>query len=75
MWTREHLKLFSTWRHTVTGSYYTVIGIGTCSTNGDREHKEESVVYVSHSHQHLCYREINEFLDGRFHPITFSQET
>jgi len=69
---RTILKPFSTWKHVGTNSFYTVIGIGLCSTNGEREHKEESVIYISHTHQHLCYREINEFLDGRFTP--FSQE-
>lgn len=73
-WGKEFLKPFSTWKHLGTNSYYTVIGIALCSTNGDREYKEQSVVYISHTHQHLCYREISEFLDGRFHPITVTRE-
>jgi hypothetical protein len=66
---RSLLKPYSTWRHVKTDSLYVVLGIGTCSTNGLGEHKEESVIYVSLTHEHLCYREISEFLDGRFVPV------
>lgn len=68
MHSRFLLTPFSTWTHVKTGSKYTVIGIALCSTNGEREHTETSVVYVSHTHQGLRYREISEFLDGRFKP-------
>lgn len=55
---------YSTWRHVKTGSTYTVIGVALCSTN-DQE-PEESVIYVSHTYQTLRYRELKEFMDGRF---------
>jgi hypothetical protein len=69
MTSRLLLKIMSRWKHIATGSFYTVLGIGTCSTNGEREHKEESVIYWSDTHQHWCYREVDEFLDGRFIPV------
>jgi hypothetical protein len=62
------LKPMSLWKHR-DGGLYIVLGVGLCSTNGDREHKERSVIYWSDHHGHLCYREISEFLDGRFRPI------
>jgi hypothetical protein len=65
-WPREKLVPFSTWRHVKTGGLYTVLGVARCATNA-RE-GEESVVYVSVKHQQLSYREIGEFLDGRFEP-------
>jgi hypothetical protein len=46
-----------------------VLGVGLCGTNGPREHQERSVHYVSLTHQRLCYREVVEFLDGRFAPV------
>lgn len=55
---------YSTWRHVKTGSTYTVLGVASCSTNDRRP--EESVVYVSHDYQGLRYRELTEFMDGRF---------
>lgn len=61
-----HLRPWTTWRHVATDSLYTIIGVATCSTNGDREGTERSVVYLSHEKQILHYREISEFLDGRF---------
>jgi hypothetical protein len=66
---REHLIPFSTWVHLATRSRYTVIGVGLCSTNGDNEHKEEAVIYVSHAHGDLRYREIHEFLSYNEHGI------
>lgn len=68
MYPVSSLTPFSTWYHLGTDSEYTVLGIALCSTNGEREHKEESVVYISHSFAGLRYREVNEFLDGRFVP-------
>lgn len=59
---------FSTWRHVKTGSTYTVLGVALCSTN-DRP-PEESVVYVSHTYQAMRYRELSEFMDGRFVLLT-----
>lgn len=66
MYPREMVTPFSTWTHCATGSTYTALGIALCSTNGEGEHKEESVVYVSHTFEGLRYREVSEFLDGRF---------
>jgi hypothetical protein len=57
------------WRHIKTNSLYHVLGIACCSTNGDREGKENSVIYFSMDYQGLRYREISEFLDGRFEPV------
>jgi hypothetical protein len=68
MYGRHELVPFSTWYHRGSNSFYTVIGIALCSTNGPDEHKAEAVVYVSHTHQGLRYREIKEFLSGRFVP-------
>lgn len=65
---RSELTPYSVWRHVASDSLYVFIGVGMCSTNGERDHVEESVIYVSITHQHLCYREIGQFLDGRFEP-------
>jgi hypothetical protein len=62
------VRPFSTWRHVATGSTYTALGVARCSTNGPRENLELSVVYVSHTYGDLHYREVNEFMDGRFVP-------
>jgi hypothetical protein len=70
MYTEADLVPWSTWKHIATGSAYTVVGIAVCSTNGERENEERSVVYVSHTHGVLRYRELSEFLDGRFAPIS-----
>jgi hypothetical protein len=53
---------------------YTVLGVATCSTNGDRENVERSVIYFGHKYQQLRYREVSEFLDGRFKPVPSSCE-
>jgi hypothetical protein len=63
------LRLFPVWRHVKTNSLYHVMGIARCSTNGERENKEDSVIYFSMDYQSLRYREVSEFLDGRFEPI------
>ena len=55
---------YSTWRHVVSNSTYTVIGVAADSTNGFEP--REVVVYVSHHYQGLRVRELNEFMDGRF---------
>ena len=62
----EMLTGFSLYRHPKTNSLYFVIGVGICSTNGERENKERSVFYWSFGRRQLRYREISEFLDGRF---------
>lgn len=54
------------WVHPKTGGLYLVLGVATCSTNGDREDVERSVVYWSFAHRSLRYRELSEFMDGRF---------
>jgi hypothetical protein len=66
---KELLKPLSEWRHIRTGGTYTVIGLALCSTNDPRELKEESVVYWSQTYRALRYREVSEFLDGRFYPL------
>lgn len=62
----SHLTPFSRWVHRKTGSLYTVLGVAVCSTNGLREYTEKSVFYWSDTYRALRYREISEFLDGRF---------
>lgn len=54
------------WRHPKTKGWYFVVGVATCSTNGDREGIERSVVYWSFKYRGLRYREVGEFMDGRF---------
>lgn len=62
------LGRFPVWRHVATDSLYHVIGLARCSTNGERDGKEDSVIYFSMDYQSLRYREVSEFLDGRFVP-------
>jgi hypothetical protein len=57
------------WRHIKRGGLYHVLGVARCCTNGDRDRKEESVIYFSMDYQGLRYREVSEFLDGRFEPV------
>jgi hypothetical protein len=64
----ESLVPFSTWVH-FKGGTYTVLGVATCSDNGLDEGKRQSVVYFSHKYQELRYREVSQFLDGRFVPV------
>ncbi len=66
---RTALTYYRLWRHVKTGLHYILIGIAKCATNGERDGKQESVVYYGLTHQHLYYREIGEFLDGRFQPV------
>lgn len=70
---RDLLIAYKTWTHVKTGSTYTVLGIGRCGTNS-RE-GEESVIYVSHAYGRLCYRDVDEFLDGRFVPGVREEKT
>jgi hypothetical protein len=72
--TEADLIPYSTWFHPKTGGTYTVLGVATCSTNGDRENVERSVIYFGHKYQQLRYREVSEFLDGRFKPVPSSCE-
>lgn len=58
----------STWRHVKTGSTYTVLGVALCSTNNHPP--EESVIYISHDYQEMRYRDLKEFIDGRFVRLT-----
>jgi len=60
---------YSVWKHR-KGGLYVVIGVATCSTNGDRDGVEKSVVYHSVHYDKLRYRELSEFLDGRFTQVT-----
>lgn len=55
----------SVWRHRKGGTYV-VLGVATCSTNGERDNVERSVMYMSTQHRTIRYREISEFMDGRF---------
>jgi hypothetical protein len=59
-------RRWSVWYHPKTDSHYVVLGVGTCSTNGEREGVERSVFYFSLSKREFCYREVGEFMDGRF---------
>lgn len=54
------------WRHPKTGGLFLILGVATCSTNGPREDVERSVVYWSFKKRMWRYREIGEFMDGRF---------
>lgn len=56
------------WRHRKTNTLYIALGVALCSTNGDRENVERSVVYWSLSKGQMRYRDIAEFMDGRFEP-------
>ena len=64
MMLEDYLTPYNTWRHIKTGSTYTALGIARCATNGKED--ELSVIYVSHTKQELHYRELSEFMDGRF---------
>ncbi len=55
---------YTTWRHLKTNSTYTVLGTAICSTNGNEG--EQAVIYVSHTTGVLHYRELSQFMDGRF---------
>lgn len=57
------------WRHARTGNLYHVIGVSVCATNGAAE-GQVCVVYFSVSEQILYHRNIREFLDGRFIPVS-----
>lgn len=58
-------KPYSVWRH-YKGGLYVVLCVATCSTNGHRDGVEKSVVYHSLKYGHVRYRELSEFMDGRF---------
>ncbi len=62
----EELPHNSLWRHPKTGGLFFVLDVATCSTNGDRENVERSVVYWSFARRAWRYRELSEFMDGRF---------
>jgi hypothetical protein len=69
VYTEADVKPLSLWRHVETGSLYVVVGLALCSTNGPRDRVERSVVYHSLTYEGLRYREMDEFLDGRFVPV------
>lgn len=59
-------KPYSVWVH-AKGGVYVVLGVATCSTNtGGRDGLERSVIYQSLTYGELRYRELSEFMDGRF---------
>jgi hypothetical protein len=60
-----------TYRHVKTASLYLVLGTATCSTNGPGENRDRSVIYVPITPGKgtvgtLRYRDLAEFMDGRF---------
>ena len=63
---------YSTWRHLRSGGTFTVLGVARCSTNGSEE--DRSVIYVSHTFGELLYRQVSEFMDGRFVPVTVQRQ-
>jgi hypothetical protein len=65
-YTEEDIARNPVWRHVATNSLYHVEGIAECSTNG--KEGERAVVYFSMDYQGKRYREVSEFLDGRFVP-------
>lgn len=60
---------WSTWHHLKTGGLYTVLCVATCSTNGHGDKTERSVVYLSHTKHRIWYRELSQFMDGRFERV------
>lgn len=68
MYSEDDAKPMTLWRHVKTDSLYLVLGVAVCSTNGERDKVERSVVYWSMTYKALRYREVSEFLDGRFVP-------
>lgn len=61
------LKEVRVWKHKKSGHLYWVVGISTCSTNGEQNGKK-SVVYQN-GYGEMFNRELDEFLDGRFVPM------
>ncbi len=61
----EKLLPWTGWHHPKTGNFYTVVGIAINSTNGEIN-GQLGVVYSCQRTGELYYRELNEFLDGRF---------
>jgi hypothetical protein len=68
-YTTNDLRKYPVWRHAATGGVYHVLGVARCSTSGERYGEEWSVVYFGVGNQVLWYREVGEFLDGRFAPV------
>ncbi len=66
MYDENRLQPLTPWLHVKTGHLYVVLGVGVCGTNDDRN-GERAVVY--HRDGSLYYRDVAEFLDGRFVPI------
>jgi hypothetical protein len=68
--TEDDLKPMSIWVNVGLSTFYIVLGVATLqSTNGPGEHQTRSVVYWSLAQPGLRYREVSEFLDGRFRPV------
>lgn len=66
MYRETDLEQHKVWTHK-KGGLYIVQGVVECSSNG-RE-AERSVLYFSVTYQQWKYREVSEFLDGRFTPV------
>lgn len=64
--TEADLTPGSIWLHHQTQTFWVIGGVAVCSTNGERDQKERSVVYYNPANPVLEYREVSEFLDGRF---------
>jgi hypothetical protein len=73
VYARALLTPLSEWKH-VKGGVYIVLGVALCSTNGERDGKEESVVYWSKKYKALRERELSQFLSGRFIPIDHEEK-
>ncbi len=58
----DSVPIHSIWTH-FKGGTYVVLGTAVCRTNGERDGKEVSVVYVSVDTGNVGYREIGEFLE------------
>lgn len=66
------LGLGSKWKHLKRGTTYEIIGISECATNGDNE-GQQVVVYRGLHNGELWHRNVHQFLDGRFMPISRSE--
>ncbi len=67
-YTEDDVRKHPVWKHAASSVLYHVLGVAECSTNGERCHRERSVIYFSLTYQELRYLEVSQFLDGRFVP-------
>lgn len=70
---RSMLVPLSVWFHLKTKSLYVVLGVADCSNA--EEDEGQAVVYYNTVRRRLRYRDVNEFLDGRFVPINIVEDT